>query len=180
MFCASRLLADEVIHVDVDYIITPPTNQTMTALFSQVLRPGIANSTAALGLAMDAKYRNSTIRLVSHGLSLHVLQPWQAQHQCRSCECTSVMPIVNPRIRRRVPQASASLSRATRHGTHAWQMLPEQPGSKWTRGMPLLQLHAYNYMDLYDLLVAALAMRHVLTGLGMVCTAAAAAAAVGH
>ena len=66
--CASRLLADEVIHVDVNYIITPPTNQTMTALFSQVLRPGIANSTAALGLAMEAKYLNSTIRLVSCGL----------------------------------------------------------------------------------------------------------------
>jgi hypothetical protein len=61
---ASRLLADEVIHVYVDYIITPPTNQTMTALFGQVLRPGIASSTAALGLAMEAKYLNSTIRLV--------------------------------------------------------------------------------------------------------------------
>lgn len=61
-----RLLADaEVVNVNVDYIITPSTNEMMTDLFSQILTPGFANSTAALGLRMGAVYRNSTIRLAS-------------------------------------------------------------------------------------------------------------------
>jgi hypothetical protein len=64
MACACRLLASDVIHVDVNYIITPPTNQTMTALFAQILKPGLSNVSATLGLSLEATYRNSTVELV--------------------------------------------------------------------------------------------------------------------
>lgn len=125
-----------ILHVDVSYIITPPTNQTMTALFSQVLRPGISNSTAALGLAMDAQYLNSTIRLVSCGLFSLTFEPWQTHGQKRRSNA-QLMPVTEIRTCRRVPQASASPSPAIRHATHAWRTLPEQLGQKAKRGVLL-------------------------------------------
>lgn len=51
--------------VDVKYIITPPTSQTMSDLFGGILdNQTFTNATANLGLRMTASYGNSTIRLV--------------------------------------------------------------------------------------------------------------------
>lgn len=62
---AHRLLAAaQTIKVDVEYIITPPTNQTMTTLWTDILTPGFPNATSELGLRMTVTYDNSTIRLV--------------------------------------------------------------------------------------------------------------------
>ncbi len=70
--------------MDVELIITPPTNETMTALWAQILgRPGtIGNATEALGLRFDVAYSNSTIRTVRCALRLQVPGRWQSVTDC--------------------------------------------------------------------------------------------------
>ncbi len=58
------LAANEVFSVDVEFIITPPTTETMSDLFDRILGQTFANATSSLGLRMNATYSNSTTRLV--------------------------------------------------------------------------------------------------------------------